>query len=155
MFGPTCSGAVCIDFTKMKDGDCAGFTAFNGDSGVLTLKKKGKKVTLEMSEQKVSLTDREKAVTNVDEKVIETVDLPKLKTQKIWLRIDGDFQPGHNDAANFYYSLDGQEWTQIGTKDYRCVFDYRRFFMGSKFAIFNYATKKAGGYIDVDEFKLL
>jgi hypothetical protein len=27
--------------------------------------------------------------------------------------------------------------------------------MGSKFAIFNYATKKAGGYIDVDEFKLL
>ena len=155
MFGPTCSGSVCIDFTKMKDGDCAGFTAFNGDSGVLTLKKNGKKVTLEMSEQKVSLTDREKAVTNVDEKVIETVDLPKLKTQKIWLRIDGDFQPRHNDAANFYYSLDGQEWTQIGTKDYRCVFDYRRFFMGSKFAIFNYATKKAGGYIDVDEFKLL
>jgi len=27
--------------------------------------------------------------------------------------------------------------------------------MGSKFAIFNYATKKTGGYIDVDEFKLL
>jgi hypothetical protein len=32
------------------------------------------------------------------------------------------------------------------------VFDYRRFFMGSKFAIFNYATKKAGGYVDVDWF---
>jgi hypothetical protein len=47
------------------------------------------------------------------------------------------------------------EWKQIGTKNYRCIFDYRRFFMGSKFAIFNYATKKAGGYIDVDEFKLL
>ena len=31
-------------------------------------------------------------------------------------------------------------------------FDWRRFFMGSKFAIFNYATKKKGGYIDVDEF---
>ena len=108
-----------------------------------------------MSEQKVSLTDREKAVTNVDEKVIETIDLTKkvnAKSPKVWLRITGDFQPGHNDAANFFYSLDGQEWTQIGTKDYRMIFDYRRFFMGSKFAIFNYATKKAGGYVDVDAF---
>ena len=24
--------------------------------------------------------------------------------------------------------------------------------MGSKFGIFNYATKKSGGYVDVDEF---
>jgi hypothetical protein len=24
--------------------------------------------------------------------------------------------------------------------------------MGSKFGIFNYATKKVGGYVDVDEF---
>jgi beta-xylosidase len=134
----------------MKDGDCAGLSAFNGDSGVLTIKKKGKKLTLEMSEQKVSLTEREKAVTNVDEKVIESVE---LKQPKVWLRLDGDFQPKHGDAANFYYSLDGEDWKQIGTKDYRMSFDYRRFFMGSKFAIFNYATKKVGGYVDVDYFK--
>ena len=110
-----------------------------------------------MREHKVSLSDREKAVTNVEDKMIEGVAISGIapKATKIWLRIDGDFQPRHNDAANFYYSLDGQEWKQIGTKNYRCIFDYRRFFMGSKFAIFNYATKKAGGYIDVDEFKLL
>jgi beta-xylosidase len=150
MEGPTCSGFVCLDLSKMKDGDCAGFSAFNGDSGILTIKKKGKKLTLEMSEQKVSLTDREKAVTDVAENVIETV---VLKQPKIWLRIDGDFQPKHGDAANFFYSLDGEQWTQIGTKNYRMSFDYRRFFMGSKFAIFNYATKKAGGYVDVDFFR--
>lgn len=150
MEGPTCSGFVCLDLSKMKDGDRAGLTAFNGDSGVLTVKKNGKKLTLEMSEQKVSLTDREKAVTNVDEKVIETID---LKQPKVWLRIDGDFQPKHGDAANFFYSLDGEQWTQIGTKNYRMSFDYRRFFMGTKFGIFNYATKKAGGYVDVDSFR--
>ena len=150
MEGPTCSGFVCLDLSKMKDGDRAGLTAFNGDSGVLTVKKNGKKLTLEMSEQKVSLTDREKAVTNVDEKVIETID---LKQPKVWLRIDGDFQPKHGDAANFFYSLDGEQWTQIGTKNYRMSFDYRRFFMGTKFGIFNYATKKAGGYVDVDFFR--
>ena len=157
MEGPTCSGSVAMDISKMKDGDCAGLAAFNGDSGVLTIKKQGKKSILEMSEQKVSLTDREKAVTNVDVKVIETVDLSGKSGKsgfsgKIYLRLDGDFQPGHHDVANFYYSLDGENWTQIGTKDYRMIFDYRRFFMGTKFGIFNYATKKAGGNVDVDAF---
>jgi beta-xylosidase len=159
MEGPTCSGFICMNLTKMKDGDCAGLSAFNGDSGVLTVKKNGKKLTLEMSEQKVSLTEREKAVTKVEEKVVETVDLTKLinaKLPNIWLRLDGDFRPGERggrDAANFYYSLDGDHWTKIGTENYRMIFDYRRFFMGSKFAIFNYATKKAGGYVDVDCFE--
>ena len=157
MEGPTCSGFVVMDVSKMKDGDCAGLAAFNGDSGVLTIKKQGKKYVLEMSEQKVSLTDREKAVTNVDVKVIETVELSGKSGKsgfsgKIYLRLDGDFQPGHHDVANFYYSLDGENWTQIGTKNYRMIFDYRRFFMGTKFGIFNYATKKAGGYVDIDEF---
>jgi beta-xylosidase len=160
MEGPTCSGYISMDISKMKDGDCAGLAAFNGDSGVLTIKKQGKKYVLEMSEQKVSLTDREKAVTNVEVKVIETVDLSaafksqtsKSKSQIIYLRLDGDFQPGHHDVANFYYSLDGENWTKIGTENYRMIFDYRRFFMGTKFGIFNYATKKAGGYVDVDAF---
>ena len=160
MEGPICSGYICMDLTKMKDGDCAGLSAFNGDSGVLTVKKNGKKLILEMSEQKVTLTEREKAVTNVEETLVESVDMTSLvdkKQPKIWLRLDGDFRPNErrrgNDAANFHYSLDGENWIQIGTKDYRMIFDYRRFFMGTKFGIFNYATKKTGGYVDVDYFK--
>ena len=155
MEGPECSGAVTIDVSGMKDGDCCGFAAFNGDSGVLTVKKKGKKLFLEMSEQRVSLTDREKAVTNVEEKVVETIELPQRlspTTQQLHLKITADFRPGHNDAANFFYSLDGDHWTQAGTKNYRMTFDYRRLFMGTKFAIFCYATKKTGGHIDIDAF---
>jgi len=154
MEGPTCSGIICIDYSHMKDGDCAGFSAFNGDSGVLTLKRVGKNMFLEMSEQSVQLTEREKAVTKVEDKMVKGIAITLLypKAKSIWLRIDGDFQPGHNDAANFFYSMDGENWEQIGTENYRMRFDYRRFFMGSKFAIFNYATKKTGGYIDVDRF---
>ena len=149
MEGPTCSGAILLDITKMKDGDCAGLSAFNGDSGVLTVRKKGRRMTLDMSEQTVSLTEREKAVTRVDEKTIERIT---IQQPRIWLRIDTDFQPGHGDLANFFYSLDGEQWISIGTKNYRMVFDYRRFFMGTKFGIFCYATKKTGGYVDVDAF---
>jgi beta-xylosidase len=106
-----------------------------------------------MSEQTVALSEREKAVTGLEEKAIESV---AIKQQKIWLRIDGDFRPdgtgrGGYDRATFFYSLDGENWTKIGS-DYTMRFDYRRLFMGSKFAIFCYATKKAGGYVDVDSF---
>ena len=158
MQGPTCTASVLIDYTNMKDGDCAGFATFNNDTGALTIKRVGKNFFLEMGESSVQLSEREKAVTKVEEKMIEGIALSKIspKSKKIWLRIDGDFRPGARgglDAANFYYSLDGEEWTKIGTNNYKMRFDWRRFFMGSKYAIFNYATKKAGGYIDVDEFK--
>ena len=155
MEGPTCSGYIVMDISKMKDGDCAGLAAFNSDTGALTIKKQGKKLTLEMNEMTAELTDRNKEVTKVEEKTIESVAL-NPQTSKIWLRIDADFRPtggrGGRDAANFYYSLDGNQWTKIGTADYRMKFDWRRFFMGSKFGIFCYATKKKGGYVDVDEF---
>ena len=155
MEGPSCSGIIVMDLSRMKDGDRAGLAAFNSDTGALTVKKTGKKLTLEMNELKVELTDRNKEVKNVEEKTIESVE---LKQQKIWLRIDADFRPVKaqgfmpgKDLATFYYSLDGETWTKMGS-DYKMGFDWRRFFMGSKFGIFNYATKKAGGYVDIDTF---
>ena len=147
MEGPKCTGSVALDLSKMKDGDIAGLAAFNDNSAVMAIKKVGKKLTLELSEQKVKLSQREKIVENVDIKVVESVE---LKQQKIWLRIDANFVP-RTDIANFSYSLDGKEWTKIGG-DYRMGFDWQRFFMGTKFGIFNYATKKVGGYVDIDEF---
>ena len=147
MEGPKCTGSVALDLSKMKDGDIAGLAAFNDNSAVMAIKKVGKKLTLELSEQKVKLSQREKKVENVDIKVVESVE---LKQQKIWLRIDANFGP-RTDIANFSYSLDGKEWTKIGG-NYRMGFDWQRFFMGTKFGIFNYATKKVGGYVDVDEF---
>ena len=158
MEGPTCSGTIAIDISKMKDGDCAGLAAFNSDTGALVIKKKGKNLVLEMVEMSVTLTDLDKEVTNVEEKVIESIPLnAQLSTlnAQLFLRIDADFRPvnGHGrDAANFYYSTDGSQWTQIGTRDYRLNFDWRRFFMGSKFGIFCYATKKKGGYVDIEAF---
>jgi beta-xylosidase len=155
MEGPSCSGIIVMDLSRMKDGDRAGLAAFNSDTGALTVKKTGKKLTLEMNELKVELTDRNKEVKNVEEKTIESVE---LKQQKVWLRIDADFRPVKTqgfmpgkDLATFYYSLDGETWTKMGS-DYKMEFDWRRFFMGSKFGIFNYATKKAGGYVDIDTF---
>ena len=76
------------------------------------------------------------------------IDLTK---KVIYLRVDCDFNKG-KDLANFFYSFDNKTWTPIGT-EFKMRFDYQKLFMGTKFAIFNYATKELGGYIDVDFFK--
>ncbi len=147
MAGPVCSGVVAMDVSKMKDGDVAGFSAFNGLSGVLAVKKEGRKTFLEMSTQDVRLTNKDKEVVDVK---IEMKERIPLKKKVVYLRIDGEFGRG-KDTATFHYSFDNKTWKQIGSS---CPmqFDYRRMFMGSKFAVFNYATKKLGGWVDVDWF---
>ena len=47
------------------------------------------------------------------------------------------------DYAQFSYSLDDTNWTPIGDK-FHMIFSMAHF-TGNKFAIFNYATKAAGG----------
>ena len=148
MEGPECSGVIAMDVSHMKDGDRAGLSAFNDHAGVLEVAREGDTFILSMKEEDVEL-DKDKRVTDTQAKVCGTVDLGKAET--VYLRVDGDFRLG-KDIATFYYSLDGKDWTRIGS-DFKMRFDFRKFFMGTKFGIFNYATKTAGGYVDVDYFR--
>lgn len=147
MGGPACTGTVCLDLTGMKEGDVAGLAAFNGDSGVLSVLKKGKKLRLVMSEQKSVFKEPEHGIARVDVEELASVELNR---KRVYLRVAGDFREGQ-DLATFAYSLDGKEWHPIG-RPVKMVFDYTRMFMGSKFAIFNYATSQTGGYVDVESF---
>lgn len=145
-WGPTCSDTICLDTKKMKDGDCAGLSAFNADAGVLTVKKEGNRYTLVMSEESVKLDDHTKAITSHEVKEMECVNILKSQTASIYLRMDADFRPGC-DTANFYYSLDGKTFLPIGTRDYKMRFDFTRFFMGTRYAAFYFSTKKVGGQV--------
>lgn len=147
MEGPTCSGVVALDISKMKDGDIAGLAAFNGHSGLLSIIKEGGKQYITMSTNVVDLSNDTKDVLNVDVKEIEKVAIDK---NRIYLRVDADFNVG-KDIATFYYSTDNKTWKSIG-EPYKMIFDYRKLFMGTRYAIFNYATKSLGGCVDVDFF---
>ena len=57
------------------------------------------------------------------------------------------------DIANFYYSLDGKTWTDIG-EPLKMEYTLMEHFMGYRFGLFNYATKKSGGYVDFDWFRI-
>lgn len=148
MEGPKCSGVVCMDLLGMKDGDVAGLSAFNGDAGILAVTCQGSQKYLTMKTESVKLDDKNKSVTGIDRNEIQKLE---LTSDVIYLRLDGDFRL-NKDIASFYYSYDNKDWKKIGT-DFKMIFDYRRFFMGTKFALFNYATKSLGGFVDIDFFE--
>lgn len=152
MAAPECSGAVKIDVAGMKDGDVCGFAAFNGDSGVMRVVKKGGRYVLQLTEER-SVFGPSRGIDHVDVDVVAEVPLRfnKKNGKNVYLRINGDFNPGR-DMASFAYSLDGEEWIGLG-HELPMRFDYMRHFMGTKFALFNYATRKTGGFVDFDWFR--
>ena len=146
MEGPECKGIVKMDISKMKDGDVAGLSAFNGDAGVVQVKKQGKKLILVAESQSCKMTDKEKLITDVAITEAYRQELDK-KTKDVYFRLDADFRPG-KDLATLYYSIDGENWTKV-LGDYKMIFDYRRLFMGTRYAAFYYPTKSTGGEVTI------
>lgn len=147
MSAPACTGYVALDISGMKDGDICGLAAFNGDSGVLRVVRKGQRAVLQLTEEKAVFA-ADHSVERVDVEVLQEVSLKKAGT--VYLKVHGDFEGGR-DMASFSYSLDGTQWIPVG-REVKMRFDYQRHFMGTKFAIFNYATKQLGGQVDIDWF---
>ncbi len=129
--GPACRGIIAMDVSQMKDGDIAGLTAYCSEPGMISVNKEAEKKYLVMTDRGVEK---------------ERVELLK---DIVYLRLDCDFNGG-TDKANFYYSLDNQDWIKLGS-EFQMVYNLEHF-MGNRFGIVNYATKAAGGYVDIDYF---
>jgi beta-xylosidase len=134
-FGPQCSAAVAIDASNMKDGDCAGLCAFQRKYGFIAVKRAG-------STRSVVVVSAE---TN---RPLEVGSVP-LNQKVVFLKVECDFR-NRADKAFFYYSLDGKSWEAIG-RPLKMVYTLPHF-MGYRFALFNFATKAAGGHVDFDYF---
>lgn len=148
-FGPACSGSVRMDVSKMKNGDVAGLASLSFKYGYIAVKKEGSSTKLQMVDASANNTESKE-----DKPVVKaSVDCPQ---NIVYLKEDfnyaGNEDGSGRDTVTFYYSFDGKTWNQLGDAmkmSYELVH-----FMGSKFAIFNYTTAKAGGYVDVDYFRV-
>lgn len=147
MEGPECHAEVKLDIAHMKEGDIAGFGAFNGHSGLLSVKKENGGTYLVKHSSVVDFDEDSKRIAGTKDKEEAKVLLDR---DNVYLKIDADFRLGQ-DMAYFSYSTDGKKWISIGDP-FKMIFDYRKLFMGTRFAIYNYATLQPGGYIDVDYF---
>ena len=141
-FGPTCSGKIKMDISGMKNGDYAGLAAFSYNYGYIAVKKESagaKLVMVDAHNNETAKADKPTVAASVD-----------CTSDIVYLKEDFDFAGG--DKVTFYYSFDGSTWTQLGTP-MQLSYELTHF-MGSKFAIFNYATKSTGGYADFDYFRV-
>lgn len=141
-FGPTCSGKIKMDISGMKNGDYAGLAAFSYNYGYIAVKKECAGAKLVMVDAHNNWTEKADKPT-----VKESVD---CTSNIVYLKEDFNFAGG--DTVTFYYSFDGNTWTQLG--DPMQLSYEMKHFMGSKFALFNYATKSTGGYADFDYFRV-
>jgi hypothetical protein len=132
--GPTCSGEVALETNNMKSGDYAGLSAFQDDYGIIGVKQTDSGKYLIMATNGGGGTPKEVASKALDQ-------------DKVYLKINFNFL-NCVDKATFYYSLDGSTWTQLGSQ---LAMTYKlTHFMGYRIALFNYATKSTGGYVDFD-----
>ena len=136
--GPSSSAEILIDLSGLNDGDVAGFGALQANYGFVGVKKDKGNYELIMA----------KGTPQNGEKVIEQIPIDQ---EQVYLKIEADFLD-RKDQATFHYSLDGSEWSQIGDE---LQMSYTLpHFVGYRFAIFNYATESAGGFVDVDYFRI-
>lgn len=136
-FGPECAGMVAIDTAHMRDGDYAGLALLQENYGFVGVKMCGSKRYIVMAD------GNSKSYTEVETKTATQTQL--------YFKAECDFR-GQTDLAHFFYSLDGEQWVSIGGA-LQTVYTLPHF-MGYRFALFNFATKAAGGYVDFDYFRL-
>ena len=140
-FGPECGGYIKLDVSEMKEGDTAGLAAFAEKYGYVAVKMEdGKKYIVT-----VWYDDNDDVEQEFETERVEITE------NEVYLRVDCDYKNAA-DKAYFYYSLDGENWTEIG-KTLQMNY-YGLPFMGYRSAIFNFPTKQTGGYVDVDYFRV-
>ena len=135
--GPESSAMTKIDLSGMKEGDYAGLGLLQKNFGFVGAKMLNNKKHIIM-------------VNGASEEPVEVENIP-LNQEELYLKAAGNFK-NRKDTAKFYYSLDGENWKAIGN-ELKMSYTLPHF-MGYRFALFNYATKEAGGYVDFDYFKI-
>ena len=136
-FGPVCTGSTLLDVSNMKDGDFAGLALLQKNYGLVGVRVEGSKKAIVM-------------INAGNGNAVEAETIP-LNQNIVFFKAECNFN-NKKDVADFFYSLDGKAWKSIGTQ---LKMSYTLpHFMGYRFALFNYATKNTGGYVDFDFFHI-
>lgn len=148
-YGPSCKSETKISIGQMKPGDFAGLASVSDKPamiGVMCDENGDKYITQASSPFPTGTGTETKINGQAPEKLSDDTE--------VYLKIEYSFSTNANqDKANFFYSLDGTNWTKLGTEQ-KLGFSTSTTFMGTRTFLFNYATKEAGGYVDFDYYKI-
>ena len=135
--GPISSGIIAMDVSRMKDGDVAGLGLIQKNFGLAAVKITGNSKLIVMINASTG-------------KATEVASIP-LQQNIVYFKASCIFS-NKQDTADFYYSLNGEDWTTLGTV-LKMAYTIPQF-IGYRFALFNYATKEVGGSADFDFFRI-
>ncbi len=136
-FGPRSAATIAVDATELKPGDTAGLGLLQEDYGYVGVRHTGESKAIVM-------------VDGSSGSAVVSASVP-IDQEVVYLGTEIDYTE-RRDQANFYYSLDGEEWLRIGG---RLEMSYKlSHFMGYRFSLFTYATEETGGYADFDFFRV-
>ncbi|MFD2200043.1 glycoside hydrolase 43 family protein [Shivajiella indica] len=136
-FGPKSNGVTKLDVSGMKDGDYSGLLLLQKEYGFVGVKQSGDKKSI------VIVLGNESMEKEVEE-------LP-LENSILYLKASCDFE-NLKDQANFFYSFDGIQWHPIGETLYmKYTLPH---FMGYRFGLFYFGTKRTDGFVDFDFFRI-
>lgn len=150
ILGPSSTATIQLDISQMLNGDRAGLALLRDLSAYVSIINNGGKFRVSMADGLALTSGTSGWTTNSTGSEVEGVDIDETST--IWLRAFANINPAGDRAANFSYSLDGEDFITIGT-DYTLTAEWE-FFMGYRFGIFNFATESLGGSVIVNSFAL-
>ncbi|WP_343450455.1 family 43 glycosylhydrolase [Micromonospora oryzae] len=144
--GPTSTATIELDYSTMRDGDRSGLAMLRDSSAWIGVRRDNGATRVVMTN---GLTmDSSWRTTSTGTEIASAA----VSGGRIWLRAKADIRPGSGRQASFSYSTDGVNFVPLGNA--LTLNNAWQFFMGYRFAIFNYATQALGGAVTVRRFDL-
>jgi len=146
ILGPNSTATITLDYGGMRDGDRTGLALLRQSSAWIGIQRDGGANRVVMVN---GLTmDGNWSTTGFG---TETAGA-NVSGGRIWLRVQADIRPGAGRQGRFSYSTNGTTFTPLGPGF--TLNNEWQFFMGYRYAIFNYATQALGGAVTVPQFTL-
>ncbi|KAF2850209.1 glycoside hydrolase family 43 protein [Plenodomus tracheiphilus IPT5] len=153
VLGPKSSATFQLDISKMANGDHAGAVLFRDIAAYIGIHKEERAANLVLV---TGLDMNMDWTTNSTGKIVSSGPSFAADTAALWLRIQADITPAFGTSiarqSTFWYSTDGQKFTQLGPSF--SMTNTWQFFTGYRFGVFNFATKALGGQVAVKGFEL-
>jgi beta-xylosidase len=146
ILGPESTATILLNDSAMRNGDRAGLALFRNSSAWVGVER-------DHGTDQVVMVDNLKMGKGW--KTLSTgtqVASHPIPSGRIWLRASANINPGPGRTAHFSWSTDGHTFHPIGGP-FTLNANWP-FFMGYRYAIFNYATEALGGQVKVASFTM-
>ncbi|MEV4539208.1 family 43 glycosylhydrolase [Asanoa sp. NPDC049518] len=144
--GPSSTATIELDYSTMANGDRAGLAMLRDSSAWIGVRRDNGATRVVMTNNLTMNSSWATTSTGTEQAGAA------VSGGRIWLRVNADIRPGSGRQARFSYSTDGSTYTSLGPAF--TLNNAWQFFMGYRFAMFNYATQALGGAVTVRRFDL-